>query len=528
MQSSKHRIIILLSLLLLLGFLTTSLASYFVSRSSLLEEIDQNTLPLTSDNIYSEIQRDLLRPIFISSLMASDTFLRDWVLNGEQQPEQITRYLKEIQTKYNTVTSFFVSEKTRTYYHTNGILKKVDPDEPRDSWYFRVREMEPAHEINVDPDMANTDAMTIFINYKVFDYGGNYIGAAGVGLTVNAVKTLIETYQQRYNRDIFFADGKGNITLSSAGFSGRGSRLQEMPGLAELATAITTQDNLTLTYQRQGQTVHLNTRYIKEFGWHLLVEQTEDEAIEQIFDALLANLGICALITAIVLFITNRALSAYQNKLETLASTDKLTGAYNRNSFDALFAQASADCHRNQETLSMILFDLDHFKSVNDTFGHHAGDSVLTNVSERVQASVRESDLFFRWGGEEFLIVLKACDQKGAFRIAETVRTAIHDAPLYYEQAEILVTASFGVAQADPQEDANSLIKKVDQALYAAKANGRNRSDNRSQRRSCSAHHLRVRTTPPPQFKTMPPALPPSQDQPLHNVPCSDANRQKH
>ena len=121
-QNNKKRLISILSLLLVSGFLITSLASYYTARSTLRSRIEQSELPLTSDNIYSEIQRDLLRPVFISSLMATDTFLRDWVLNGEHGNNQITKYLKEIKSKYNTFTSFFVSEKTRRYYYA-GVIR---------------------------------------------------------------------------------------------------------------------------------------------------------------------------------------------------------------------------------------------------------------------------------------------------------------------------------------------------------------------------------------------------------------------
>ena len=148
--------------------------------------------------------------------MASDTFMRDWVIGGEVGEQKITKYLKEIKTNYKTVTSFFVSEKTKTYYHADGILKKVSPEEQRDIWYFRVRGMKNDYEINVDPDLANKDAMTIFINYRVFDYDRNYIGATGVGLTVRAVKDLIEVYQKKYNRTIYFIDSKGEIKLAGS------------------------------------------------------------------------------------------------------------------------------------------------------------------------------------------------------------------------------------------------------------------------------------------------------------------------
>jgi len=214
----KAKLMAAVGALLVAGFLITSLASYFVSRKSLRAEISLNELPLTSDNIYSEIQRDLLSPIFISSLMASDTFLRDWVMAGEIDETQITRYLKEIKTRYNTFTSFFVSEKTRTYYHFDGILKQVSEKEERDAWYFRVRDMKENYEINLDPDLANKDTMTIFINYRVFDYDHRYIGATGVGLTIRAVNERIENYQEKYKRTIYFVDKNGDIKLTGQGF----------------------------------------------------------------------------------------------------------------------------------------------------------------------------------------------------------------------------------------------------------------------------------------------------------------------
>jgi diguanylate cyclase (GGDEF)-like protein len=250
-----------------------------------------------------------------------------------------------------------------------------------------------------------------------------------------------------------------------------------MPGLADVAQKILTAGGQSLEYRRDGQTVLLNTRYIPEFEWHLVVEQTEGEAFRQIRGTLLINLGICALITTAVLLITHRTLSRYQAQMEKTAATDKLTGAYNRKGFDPLFNQARAECQRTGRPLSVMLFDLDHFKRVNDTLGHQAGDAVLQEVAARVGASIRESDLFFRWGGEEFLVVLKDCTLAHALRIAETIRANIQAPPLHHRQRPIEMTASFGVAQYVEGEDVDRLVSRVDQALYLAKARGRNRSE---------------------------------------------------
>src|SRR5690606_960649 len=108
----------------------------------------------------------------------------------------------------------------------------------RDAWYFRVRDMAEPYEINVDPDMANSDRLTFFINFKVYDYQDNFIGVAGVGLTVDAVVKLVDDYQQRYDRSIYFTDRNGYLVLTGAdgGPMGaqRGQQLGQLPGMESL------------------------------------------------------------------------------------------------------------------------------------------------------------------------------------------------------------------------------------------------------------------------------------------------------
>ena len=474
-QMKKNKQLIIISLLLIAGFIFTSLISYFVSRAALRSQITLNQLPLTSDNIYSEIQRDLLSPIFISSLMATDTFLRDWALRGEKETSQITRYLSEIKQKYNTFTSFFVSERTKIYYHADGILKKVSPKEARDVWYFRVRAMAPDYEINVDPDMANKDTMTIFINYRVYDYQKKFIGVTGVGLTVSAVKQLIEAYQERYGRTIYFIDRQGNVQLHGANFPRKATSIWQMDGLSALAAEILSNKKNIYLFKSAGKTTHLNTRYIPEFGWYLLVEQTEEKAVRRISQALIINLLISFIVTIVVVLLTKITLTVYQKKLEKMATEDKLTGAYNRHTFDIIYEQALKEARRKQKTFSLILFDIDDFKRVNDKFGHLAGDAVLKNIVALTLAGIRESDMLCRWGGEEFLILLKECDLTNALGMAEKVRQSIKDAPTLYKEEEIPATVSIGVAEYHPEDDEDSLLGRVDNALFRAKAQGKDR-----------------------------------------------------
>ena len=317
-NNNKYKLVVVIVILLATGFIATSLTSYFVARESLRSKISLNELPLTSDNIYSEIRHDLSRPVFLSALMATDTFLRDWVIEGEIDESQIIKYLKEIQTKHHTFTSFFVSEKSRIYYHADGILKKVASDEERDRWYFRVREMKEDYEINVDPDLANKDAMTIFVNYRVFDYDHNYIGATGVGLTVGAVKDLIQTYQEKYNRTIYFADRDGAIKLAGPSFDKTVTNISKSEYSFTFGDKSDALPERSFTYKRNGHVIHANIRYVDEFEWYLVVEQPEQETIRQIYTTLVINLGICVVITMIVLVLINVSVTTYQKRIETL------------------------------------------------------------------------------------------------------------------------------------------------------------------------------------------------------------------
>jgi len=476
MKRSRNRLIYGVSILLVIGFLATSLASYVVSLYSIRKEISQNALPLTSDTVYSEIQRDLLRPVLISSVMANDTFLKDWVINGEKDKAEISKYLNQIKTKYHAFTSFFVSDKSLLYYHADGVLKKISTIEERDEWYFRVRQMPAAYEINVDPDMANKDEIAIFINYKVYDYNGQFIGAAGLGLAITKVKELVDTYQKRYNRRIFFIDQAGASVFYGSRIEDR-FNINDIDGLSTHAKNILSNEYNSFKYQKNGKTFYLNTRYIKELKVFLLVEQAEEAAVALILNALLLNLLICSIITVVVFFLMRFVINAYQHKLERMATTDKLTGLLNRHAFEIIIDQSFKDYKRKKEPISILMLDIDYFKKVNDKYGHLVGDKVIQNIAKQTESQIRSSDALCRWGGEEFLVLLKNCDIDNAYVMAEKIRKTIKESAVDSSAEEVSVTVSIGIAQFKVSERLDELLLRADEALYRAKDRGRDMSE---------------------------------------------------
>ncbi len=170
-------------------------------------------------------------------------------------------------------------------------------------------------------------------------------------------------------------------------------------------------------------------------------------------------------------------LQALTQELDLVSRLDPLTGIYNRRHLDDHLSSTVSTVKRHNQSMSLLIADVDHFKRVNDTFGHDAGDTVLCEVTARMMKTLRSGDLLGRWGGEEFLVVLPMTSVEGAKLAAERMRQSICESPIALEDGQTLeITASFGCASVQG-DDANpdDLIRRADTALYEAKETGRNK-----------------------------------------------------
>ncbi|WP_121574411.1 sensor domain-containing diguanylate cyclase [Brenneria alni] len=473
---NKTQAIVIFAVMLLTAFLIISWTSYIVAKQSLEAEIKENTLPLTSDNVYSEIQNDLLKPIFISSLMAHNTFARDWVLNNENDSQAMIRYLSEIDRRFNTLFPFFASDKTKYYYDPQSIQTTLSKQSPTDQWYAEIKALsdDMPYTININVNPEDHSHMDIFINHKVIDYEGNFIGVTGIGIPVERVRHLIEKYEQRYNRTIYFVDKTGNVTLHGTTYK-RKLKIQQQPGLSTLATSILTVPGGAYEYELQGKHIFLNTRLLPEFGWYLMVEQSNHPSEKRLFTTLMKNLGVSLAVSTLFLFLLWVTIGGYQRRLEQMATTDKLTGVMNRQAFEYAFKRIRARQYSQQNPLSLLIIDIDHFKLVNDHYGHGVGDLVLQQIATLLQETIRRNDRLCRWGGEEFVILLDDCNIDNAIQRADALRQCIEMTEVRYQNELIHITISCGVAECKEDETLETLINRADIALYQAKQQGRNR-----------------------------------------------------
>lgn len=171
------------------------------------------------------------------------------------------------------------------------------------------------------------------------------------------------------------------------------------------------------------------------------------------------------------------ALEAANSSLARLSRTDRLTGLNNRGHWEECLKSEFARFQRSRHTSTLIMFDIDHFKKVNDTYGHQAGDEVIRQTARTLLASIRTTDIAGRYGGEEFAVILIDTNAEQSLYLAERLRRKIESLTVKFEALEICYTISLGVAQADPDmQDHSQWIVAADQALYQAKHGGRNQA----------------------------------------------------
>lgn len=160
--------------------------------------------------------------------------------------------------------------------------------------------------------------------------------------------------------------------------------------------------------------------------------------------------------------------------LEHLSLTDNLTAVYNRRYFELYADNYLVDSSLSNKPLCLLVFDIDHFKAINDTFGHNAGDLILQKLTQAVQMTIRKTDMFIRMGGEEFALLMPNTTLKDGIKLAEKIRIKIAHSTFHYKDRLIPVTISTGVTQFT-DESLDELMYKADIALYEAKKSGRNR-----------------------------------------------------
>jgi len=469
----KTKVVTTIAGLLLGVSIVGSIINYHKNVRDTQTQLLNTSLPLSVDNIYTEVQQRMVEPLLVSSLMSHDTFLRDWIMGGETNIDGIVRYLTEIQQKYNVFTTFLVSDKTRRYYHPKGLIDTVNKENAADAWYFRFKEQRELYEINLDYNANLGDSLIMFINYKVMNYKKELLGITGVGVKIMNIEEMLGSFKSKYKYDVYFVGQNGELTIFSKDLNKRGN-IANIEGLKDIKEAVFKSGQNQFEYKDKDNEYLLNTKYIDKLKLYLFVEINKKEYMGELKRTFYINLTISLLVTLLVTLIIIHAINIYQKQLVEMANEDSLTGLANRRKLNELFEKYFKLYRNGINKLTLVLIDIDDFKKVNDDFGHLVGDRVLVRIAEILRVELRNSDMITRWGGEEFAVLLMEVALENATKISQKICDTIREDKVLNELLGRQLTVSIGVGELSSSESQDGLVHKVDNALYEAKRTGKN------------------------------------------------------
>jgi diguanylate cyclase (GGDEF)-like protein len=473
-EKGNFRVLFIVSGLLLVLSLSISLINYAISLNSVQKDLVTRSLPLSVDNIYTEIQTHLIEPSLISSMMANDTFVKDWLLSTEADETKITSYLETIRNKYGMFVTFLVSDKTKKYYTHKGLLEHLDQNKTDNKWYFTFKELPKDHEINLDYNGNIDNSLMMFINYKIYDSKYHLLGATGIGHKIGYIDGMLKRFHDEYKFKVFFLNEHGDVVLVQRNMKYAKNIDQDLQW-SIYKDEILSPISKVFQYKRDSQEYLLKTKYIPELHLYLLVEAKIDDFTNNVNHAFYFNLTVSLFVTMLVAIVILMTLKNYNKKLTYMAQHDTLTALYNRRFFEDRIEHFYQLSKRSQDPLSLLFFDIDDFKLINDQLGHHVGDKVLKRIADISKLHIRQTDMIARWGGEEFIVGLINTNISDAEMIAQKLRVLIEEDIILQQLVDKSITASFGVTECKEDEAIEYVMVRVDNAMYEAKRDGKNK-----------------------------------------------------
>ena len=450
------------------------MANYYVSLKQSKEQLKSISLPLSLDNIYTEIQKNIVQPYLVSSMMANDTFVQNWIKNDEQDKEQIIEYLSAVKNKYNMFSTFLVSNVTKNYYTQDDFIEKVNVNNKDNQWYFNFINDQNIHEINIDSNKKLSNSLMMFINYKILDTNYKLLGATGVALKTHYINNMLKSFRQKYGFKVTFFDLSGNVVLSENKYNDY-INIDSSQILKPIKEKLISKESNIIELEQNNENYIIHTKYIKELDLYLAIEVKLSDYTHNSIEVLYLNLIASMAVVLFVIIIMYRIIYKHSESLEKMAFFDPLTKLNNRRYFLAKLEDSIKKSTKDKSTFCIVFLDIDNFKVINDIHGHHVGDDILQKVSDLLKESIRENDIIARWGGEEIVILFPETDITIGKVLTEKLRLLLENNIKIQEILSSTLTASIGITQYIQNDDTDSIIKRSDDAMYLSKNNGKNK-----------------------------------------------------
>ncbi|MGR5078561.1 sensor domain-containing diguanylate cyclase [Photobacterium swingsii] len=384
-------------------------------------------------------------------------------IQQDYNPADILLDLKEKEKSLSVKNIGLIDIRSNLYLDSLGRILSIDTSSERDRWIQDFLEMPQDYRYYFyDPDNLEYETLySFYYDHKIKNKSKQVIGILGVGINYDEFYNRIQALDEGI--DVSFLTKKGEIRLPK---SIKGKSIYSLyPHVSKEKFQSIENENQIIWKHNANESFLFYFHYLKDINRVLLlkinVTDYYNQSRRQHFYSFLLGVAL-----TIIVVLINLSASIYQsNRLKRAAFYDSLTHCRNRNYLDSQIKKYRYWQKIRQTEYSMIAFDIDHFKSINDTFGHSEGDRVLKQVAEIANSCLRDSDEFIRWGGDEFIILLNMNAQH-AVNIANRIKENV--------EQETLVSLSIGITDISVKDSFKSAMKRADSALYDAKENGRN------------------------------------------------------
>lgn len=400
----RNFLLLITSIILIISFGFSTTVS-LKSLDKLIKENNRENSVIYANEVNNAVLDVFSEAVAVSKSMGNifirHLFTEENDLSVEEQNELINKYLSEIIYKFGYATAFLVNDKTMTYYAERNFIKTVNPLNPDDDWYVPFRESGKVYELNVDNDQANNNRLTIYINTRMLDSVGNYVGACGIGVPIKQVMDLLQSMEIQNNITIKLVAPDGIVKV------GRSGQIVMKRTEEELRSLLKDYDYEKLySYIPRGEDAYTIVKYIPECQWFAVIDY-EGGKNSAFSTMLFRNLLMCLTVMLAVLIIINFVLNNFTRHTEKVVEeslVDQLTGLKNRRAYQAELEKINA--RGNFKDVSVATMDINGLKMTNDSFGHTVGDDLLKGAAQVMKETFVENGWkVFRTGGDEFVAI---------------------------------------------------------------------------------------------------------------------------
>jgi len=420
--------------------------------------------------LFALVTSEIIHPLSVSQFMANDQLVIEYVLQDKIDENKLRHYLTHYAEQYQMLT-FIALEKHNLMLDSNNKQDRLDAEEAE--WFHRLK-ASPERQF---ADIGNAEDPHLYFDVKMFNQDKEFIGFIGAAVDLNYFAQRFDEFNRRFGYELYFVDENNSITLSSSHLMKTEShhRRNEIVKIDDLPwyKAFSSRQQANTIENNNSDQALVSKMPIQELNWQLYIVSPPASQQREYWQLFFSRFVIFVLITMLAYFIFINLINYFKSSVVKGSHIDFLTKLPNRSYIHWKYGELV----NRYDNASIVVADIDHFKQINDNYGHTIGDQVLKTIATQMSSKLRQVDLIARWGGEEFLMILPDTSVDQASEITERIRQSIEQTSFdgARPNQSFNATISFGISHTMLEKNTlDKVIAEADQALYIAKANGRN------------------------------------------------------